>query len=231
VTLTIEEGPGEFPTGPSITFAPDSDIAIRDGKAAIEFRSYHAGQTRIRASSPGLAEATLVITSLGAPKFVPGLTSPATVRPYKRHTQAPTSGSWQKFGLENPTRTSSDTPGNTGRHANDGSPLTQWQAAPTDTQPWLRIDLERVITVTAVRLFFTGAGTWSYRIEVSPDGEHDWRLFADAAKTEVENPWTSHAVDGTACKGRYLRITLLDWPKGTAAGLGDVSASGTLHQD
>ena len=46
VTLAIESGPGEFPTGPSITFAPDSDIAIRDGKAAMEFRSYHAGQNR-----------------------------------------------------------------------------------------------------------------------------------------------------------------------------------------
>ena len=32
VTLAIESGPGEFPTGPSITFAPDSDIAIRDGR-------------------------------------------------------------------------------------------------------------------------------------------------------------------------------------------------------
>ncbi|HEX9048739.1 MAG TPA: glycoside hydrolase family 2 TIM barrel-domain containing protein, partial [Verrucomicrobiae bacterium] len=38
VTLTIESGPGEFPTGPSITFAAGSDIAIRDGLAAIEFR-------------------------------------------------------------------------------------------------------------------------------------------------------------------------------------------------
>jgi len=49
VTLTIESGPGEFPTGPSITFAPDSDIAIRDGMAAMAFRSYHAGRTVIRA--------------------------------------------------------------------------------------------------------------------------------------------------------------------------------------
>ena len=45
VTLAIESGPGEFPTGPSITFAPDSDIAIRDGQAAMEFRSYYSGKT------------------------------------------------------------------------------------------------------------------------------------------------------------------------------------------
>src|SRR5207344_886001 len=50
VTLTIKSGPGEFPTGPSITFTPPgsgaaSDIAIRDGQAAIEFRSYYSGTT------------------------------------------------------------------------------------------------------------------------------------------------------------------------------------------
>ena len=52
VTLTVASGPGEFPTGPAITFAPDSDIAIRDGQAAMEFRSYYSGKTVIRATSP-----------------------------------------------------------------------------------------------------------------------------------------------------------------------------------
>ena len=59
VTLAVESGPGEFPTGPSITFAPDSDITIRDGQAAMEFRSYYAGKTAIRATSPGLKDATI----------------------------------------------------------------------------------------------------------------------------------------------------------------------------
>ncbi len=48
--ITDAVRPGEFPTGPSITFAPDSDIAIRDGEAAIEFRSCYAG--RAACSSP-----------------------------------------------------------------------------------------------------------------------------------------------------------------------------------
>ena len=50
VTLTIESGPGEFPAGTSITFDPKSDIAIRDGQAAMEFRSYYAGESVIRAT-------------------------------------------------------------------------------------------------------------------------------------------------------------------------------------
>ena len=86
VTLTVESGPGEFPTGPSITFAPDSDIAIRDGLAAIEFRSYYAGKTRIRATSPGLKDAAIEITSLGSPRFIAGKTPPVAPRPYLRFT-------------------------------------------------------------------------------------------------------------------------------------------------
>ena len=63
VTLTIKSGPGEFPTGPSITFTPPgggaaSDIAIRDGQAAIEFRTYYSGTSIIEATSTGLTSAT-----------------------------------------------------------------------------------------------------------------------------------------------------------------------------
>jgi len=87
VTLTVTSGPGEFPTGPTITFTPGtakpaSDIAILDGQAAIEFRTYYSGTSVITASSPGLTSATVTITSQGSPAFVPGQTPPADTRPY-----------------------------------------------------------------------------------------------------------------------------------------------------
>ena len=94
VTLTVTSGPGEFPTGPSITFTPmgnsngslgsgsPSDIAILDGQAAIEFRTYYSGTSIITASSAGLTSATVTITSQGSPAFVPGQTPPADTRPY-----------------------------------------------------------------------------------------------------------------------------------------------------
>ena len=87
VTLAVTSGPGEFPTGPSITFTPGttkpaSDIAILDGQAAIEFRTYYAGTSVITASSPGLTSATVTITSQGSPAFVEGQTPPADTRPY-----------------------------------------------------------------------------------------------------------------------------------------------------
>jgi beta-galactosidase len=79
VTLSVSSGPGEFPTGTSITFTPagggdQSDIAILDGKAAIEFRSYYSGTSVIKATSPGLTAASITITSQGSPAWVEGVT-------------------------------------------------------------------------------------------------------------------------------------------------------------
>ena len=54
--------------------------------AAMEFRSYYAGKTVIRATSPGLKDATIQITSLGEPKFIAGKTPSVKPRPYVRFT-------------------------------------------------------------------------------------------------------------------------------------------------
>jgi len=88
VTLTIKSGPGEFPTGPSITFTPPnmgtaSDISIRDGQAAIEFRTYYAGSSVIEATSPGLSSSSVTILSQGNPAWVEGVTRPVAPRPYQ----------------------------------------------------------------------------------------------------------------------------------------------------
>jgi hypothetical protein len=227
VTLTVESGPGEFPTGPGITFAADSDIAIRDGVAAIEFRSYHAGETIIRAASPGLQDATICITSIGGPKFVPGVTLPAPPRPYRRFSSAPSRGAWDKFGRDNPTRASSEAPGQAAPGANDGNALTSWQPASGDRHPWLRVDLERVVTVEAVHLTFPSAGVWRCRIEISRNGEDGWQVFAASVQTDTPNMWASHRIEGSPASGRYLRITLLGWPDATAPGLSEVTVSGT----
>ena len=88
VKLTLESGPGEFPTGNSITFNPESDIVIRDGKAAIEFRSYYGGKSVIRATSPGLKDDKIVITTKGIPDYVLGITPKINDRPYIRYERA-----------------------------------------------------------------------------------------------------------------------------------------------
>ncbi len=90
VTLTVTSGPGEFPTGPSITFTPPgsgaaSDIAILEGQAAIEFRTYYSGTSVITATSPGLTSSSITITSTGSPVYQPGVTPATPARPYSRY--------------------------------------------------------------------------------------------------------------------------------------------------
>jgi beta-galactosidase len=82
-------GPGEFPTGRTITFDPAGDIPIRDGKAAIEFRSYYGGQSVIRATSAGLKDGVLTITTTASRLFVAGTTPLAPDRPYVRFVARP----------------------------------------------------------------------------------------------------------------------------------------------
>ncbi|HTL74341.1 MAG TPA: glycoside hydrolase family 2 TIM barrel-domain containing protein [bacterium] len=179
VELTIVSGPGEFPTGPSIAFAADSDIAIRDGRAAMELRSYYGGKTVVRATSPGLRDATIEITSLGEPRFIAGKTPIVKLRPYVRFTSNSANRTPITF-RENPTRTSSEMPGHSGRLANDGSSATFWQATVGDTNAWWQADLERVVELTQARLIFPAEGAWRYKIETSEDG-NQWKLAVDQA--------------------------------------------------
>jgi hypothetical protein len=227
VTLTVESGPGEFPTGPAITFAPDSDIAIRDGRAAIEFRSYYAGKTVIRATSPGLRDAKIKITSRGEARFIAGKTPPVKPRPYVRFTGQPATDSYTHFGLENPTRASSEDPGHSGRLANDGNAATFWQAAANDTNAWWSVDLERIVAVSQTRLTFPAETGWRYMIEISEDGNSHWNLIADQTHATGTGQVRTDTAPNTVT-GRFLRVTFTTTPGGKQPALGEVEVLGRL---
>ena len=229
VTLAVESGPGEFPTGPSITFAPDSDIAIRDGQAAIELRSYYAGKTVIRASSPGLKDATIQITSLGEAKFIAGEIPPIKPRPYIRFTGTANTGSLMTFGQANPTRASSEVPYHSGRFANDGNAGTFWQADANDTNAWLRVDMERMVTVSKTKLTFPTPGNWRYRIEISVDGDAGWKLLADRTQTADVSKERTDAVQDAVLRGRFLRVTISGTPANQPPALAELVVMGTLN--
>ena len=228
VTLAIVSGPGEFPTGPSITFDPDSDITIRDGQAAMEFRSYYSGKTVIRASSPGLKDGTITITSLGEPKFIPGVTPPVKPRAYVRFEGQPVSGGTTEtnLGRENPTRASSEAPGHNAGLANDGNPATFWQAQDGATNAWWQVDLERVIAVSQVRIGFPSEGNYRYRIEFSKD-QANWTSGVDQTRTlAVDKSRTDAVVPAVA--GRFVRVTFTGLPAGKPAALTEMEIVGRV---
>ena len=62
ITLTDKSGLGMFPTGSAITFSGGAlEKGVREGQAAIEFRSYKAGTITIEATSAGLTSASVTI--------------------------------------------------------------------------------------------------------------------------------------------------------------------------
>lgn len=229
--LSISSGPGEFPTGRSITFQESTDISLHDGQGAIAFRSYHGGETVIRAASPGLAEATLTITTLGAPVFEPGVTPQCEDRPYVPPTESESARlalrNAVNIALNRPSRASTELPDHPARQANDGDATTAWHAAPGDGNPWWLLDLEGFYDLASIKLAFPAAGNWRFFVDTSTDRE-TWspainrRESVNLAATRVD-------VFDPGLSARYLRLTFTNVP-GESAGLAEVEVYGILSR-
>jgi len=214
VTFTIESGPGEFPTGRSITFNPPSgdpksDIAIREGQAAIEFRSYYGGQSVIRATSPGLQDGTITITTVGGPPFVAGRTPLATDRLYVRFDRNNIQdNSSQNIALNHPASASSEAPGYTAGLAIDGNLNTGWQAKDGAVNSWWQVDLENLYSIQSVQTTFGDKGNYQYKLEASPDGKA-WTLLSDQTQaTSIEKVRTDTCAPNQ--RNRYVRLTFTE---------------------
>ena len=230
VTLSVISGPGQFPTGTNITFTPQgggqaSDIAILEGKAAIEFRTYYSGTTVIQATSPGLSNATVTITSQGSPAWVAGVTPPAQTLPYSRFNGTvvlPPAHSFQ-LALNHPTAVSSTGAGSSA-NVDDGDTNTIWQATSGDTNAWWQIDLENIYQLDSVQLVFPTPGNFRYQILVSAD-KVNWTTAVD--QSQDSNSDQSRTAVGNFGSGlEYVRVAFTNMPAGLTPGLAEVIVGG-----
>ncbi len=228
VTLTIESGPGEFPTGGSITFDASTDITIAQGQAATAFRSYHDGETLIRATSPGLESASIVITTIGEPQFIAG-SKPSADRPYIPTPQSPAAMAAMKNAVnvarDRPIRAGSESPPHPARFANDASESTFWQAN-EPAEAWIEVDLEGFYQLSSCKLIFPAAGNWRFKIETS-NNRADWNLTIDRTNSPRTDSVRSDVFDpGTVA--RYVRMTFTGLPPGSPAALTEIELQGVL---
>ncbi|MEG0024939.1 MAG: glycoside hydrolase family 2 TIM barrel-domain containing protein [Akkermansia sp.] len=229
ITLTIEQGPGEFPTGKSITFTPNSDIDMRDGLAAIEMRSYYSGKSVIKATSPGLKDATITIETRGKAPYVKGKSIETIERPYKRFTtedrdkllaeQGETPVSQESPNLANNRPCSSSSASNQASSASDGDMTTEWIAESSDKNPAWILDMEFSFPVQDVKLDFPQATDRKVIVDVSTD-KRKWTplsspVSAKNASVEIkgDQPVT----------GRYVRVR---FNRAQVAGLKEVTVHG-----
>ncbi len=230
VSLTIVSGPGKFPTGPTITFTPNTDIDIRDGQAAIEFRSYHGGTTVIRASSPGLQAATITLTTTGEPVWHEDMANLREVRSYPGPlTEPPPEQALAaNLALRHPAGSSSQQPANPAGNANDGDPNTRWCAESNALPAWWRVDMEGLYFVTQVRISFEQTANYRFRIELSQDGE-TWTLASDqSARQATEQACTVPIAADT--RARFLRIVYTGVSDGFWPSHREVGISGTRRK-
>lgn len=193
VTLSIVSGPGELPTGRSITFSRESDIQILDGKAAIAMRAYQQGKAVVEASSKGLKPARLELTFTGGEKYRPTLA--IADRPYKRYA-AEADANIQSFGKDNPTFATSSAEGHSAGMAADGRKDTYW------TGEALTLDTERSISLREV-ILTTDCGANDFRIEMSNDNERFSGCMNNTEKTS--DGYRIILSIPTTC--RYIRVT------------------------
>jgi len=208
VTLKIVSGPGEFPTGRSITFSNKSDIFIGDGKAAIEFRSYYGGKTVIKAVSTGLQSDSIVIITKGQPMYIAGKSEVAPDRAYIRYEipkQIKNAASLTNIAYQKPTRASSEANGQTANKVNDNDPSTSWQPDKAMQGPqWWQVDMESIDKVSAVRIMSSSLKTGQYKIELSKDGQ-TWQDITPFTLASGENNNRLYKINGSFT-GRFLRI-------------------------
>lgn len=237
VTLRIVSGPGEFPTGRSITFTPPTatnwrqmsadekcDIRILDGIAAIALHSYHAGKTVIEATSNGLKSDRLTITTLGTPEWREGIDQPVADRPYKRYNlhSVPVLESIFTLADQRPTWSSSDYSEKFSKtNINDSDNESYWKPKDTDKDCWIYVSLESQYSVSSISITFPEEGIYKYVIEVAKTlGQ--WIKVVDQTKSELTSK-TRTAVGDFGDDITYVRVRF----EGGKAAIADIKVGGT----
>ena len=240
VTLRIISGPGEFPTGRSITFTPptstnmeeeskedECDIRIMDGQAAIAFRSYYGGTTVIEASAEGnenIETDKITLTTLGTPQWIEGVSEPCPDRPYKRYKEETetTEESVTTLADNRPVSTSSDfDDSHIGSNANDGNSSTMWKPKSDDAERWWKVALESQYSINIVKLTFPTEGEYRYVIEVSKD-DKTWSKIVDQSVSTITSKERT-AVGKFGDNISYVRIRFTS----ELAGLAEVKVGGS----
>lgn len=218
VTLSVLSGPGEFPTGRSITFSADSDIRIADGKAAMALRAYYAGHTVVEASLSGLESGRVQLEFTGAPEYEEGKSVQVLSRPYVRFATHRVKPELQTYGPNSPTFASTSAEGYSPGRATDGNNSTYWKPKESDAAPYLTLDVERTLDLYGVSVLFAEHYVGTFKVELSAD-QVNWEIMPSVG--EWEDAWWKSAWKRPV-KARFIRFSFPDGPQRKCPALAEV---------
>ena len=222
--LEVVSGPGEFPTGRSIDFSADSDICIRDGKAAIALRSYYSGRAVVEASSPGLESSRIELEFTGAPRYREGKSPQTEHRPYVRFVSEEETVQMQFYGKDSPVFAGSSAPGHSAGLAADGDTATFWRPADEDTRPYVTLDAERTLSLQVVKAVFAVEAPVHFVVEASAD-EVGWKKVADVSSWEKDS-WELYLE--SPVKARFVRFSFPQTGSGPAPSVAEIEVGGIV---
>lgn len=230
VTLEVIEGPGIFPTGKTMTFKPGD--SMRDGKAAIEFRSYYAGVTTIEAYSatnPEIEPAFINITTTGEGSvdepdittmygafmsnggYVPNSVDEPSAYKYYCFQGCPMNASSGREIVQN---------------VQDGDENTSWTASEPGSNQWLYMELEHGgINLYKARLTFNGK-VYPYKIQYKAENitDDEWKTLKEYDNSTVDLRPYEESFGGIYM--RYIRIEFTDVPPNEYANIGEIKLYG-----
>ncbi|KAB7790375.1 glycosyl hydrolase family 95 catalytic domain-containing protein [Bifidobacterium leontopitheci] len=226
VTLKVTDGPGVLAGGKTYTFT--KDVSMKDGKAAIEFRSYYSGTTTLTASAEGLPDATLTITTKDVTGGHEG-TEPANF--YE-------AGQWSTAGLKipepmaygdtnkalnRPASPSSSEAGHEGALGADGDEDTQWIAGKAGSGESFVLSTEFAQYVYKIRLGFGKATPYPYTLYVAND-RNEWEKVAEYTKDTVASRPAEENVGGLYAGA--VKVEFTDVPDDAHAFLNELEVYG-----
>jgi xylan 1,4-beta-xylosidase len=205
--------------------------AVADGPGRSVWLMYHVlfrntdkFDRRLALDPAGFDESGRMVMSgpSDTPQFVPGITDD----PMHRNDTG-----WLALSIDKPVTASSSAPGRTPNYAVDNYVRTWWEAGNSARPQWVKIDLLGMFTVEACRTIFStadmqneGRSPIKYKIEASVD-DQSYMVLVDKTGNSIERNIEYDPVPST--RAQYVRITVVDWPKGARPGIIEFTVFGT----
>lgn len=230
VLLEVVDGPGVFPTGKTMKFKPGD--SMRDGKAAIEFRSYYAGNTTIKAScpnNPDIASGEITITTVGEGS----VEEPSIDSMYGSFMS---NGGYVQDSIDEPTPykyhsfkgcpTNASSGHNLAVNLGDGDYTTEWKAEKPGSNQWVYLEIEHGgINLYNARFTFKGKA-YPFKIQYKAGNvtDGDWVTLKEYTADAIKNRPSEESFGGTYM--RYIRVEFTDVPSNEYANLAEIELYG-----
>ncbi|MBT1181776.1 glycoside hydrolase N-terminal domain-containing protein [Bifidobacterium sp. CP2] len=226
VTLKVTDGPGVLAGGKTYKFT--KNVSMKDGKAAIEFRSYYSGTTTLTASAEGLPDATFQIVT----KDTTGGNEGSEPKNFYEAGQWATAGlkipEPMAYGdtnkaLDRPTSPTSSQSGHEGALGADGDENTQWIAGDAGSGQAFVLSTEFAQYVYKIRLGFGDKTPYPYTLSVQNDKGEWVKVSSYTADTVASRPAEENV--GGLYAGA-VKVEFTDVPAGEHAFLNELEVYG-----